>query len=313
MKNKRLISIIICTHNRALVLTDALQSLEKVKIPEGFAVDIILIDNASSDGTSLLIETFGKETDKFQIQHMHEENLGKSFALNKGIHTAAGDWLAFIDDDHIVNKGYLDAVSKAVNENPSYNLFCGRILPNWDGTEPLWVHDTVVYPIRPFPIPCFDLGDNAVEIKLGETFIPGAGNLIIRKSVFQNVGLFSEELGPKGHNISGGEDIEFIKRALKSGERLLYVPEVLQYHHVDKSRLALPYLIKKAYLRSMTSYQFSDSNPNSGDLPFYLFRQAFSRLLRALFTFNRDARRYYLVRLAASIGEIQGRRRAKSI
>ena len=89
-------------------------------------------------------------------------------------------------------------------------------------------------------------------------FIPGAGNLVIKRSVFKNIGLFSEEFGPKGHNLQGGEDLEFIRRALKHGERLMYIPEILQYHQVDKNKLTLNYLIKKAYYRSMAAYQLND-------------------------------------------------------
>ena len=47
---------------------------------------------------------------------------------------------------------------------PDADIFCGRILPDWDGTEPAWVHDTGEYRIYPLPVPRYDLGDatNAV-------------------------------------------------------------------------------------------------------------------------------------------------------
>jgi glycosyltransferase involved in cell wall biosynthesis len=147
-----------------VVLKDALQSLEKVKIPEGFAVELILVDNASSDGTSSLIETFRNRTNKFQFQHMREETLGKSFALNRAIRASSSTVLAFVDDDHIVSDSYLNEVCKAVEHYKNHGIFCGRVSPNWDGSEPQWVHDESRYPIRPYPIPRFDLGERPLEI-----------------------------------------------------------------------------------------------------------------------------------------------------
>lgn len=247
---------------------------------------------------------------------LFESRLGKTYALNNAIKNANGEILAFVDDDHIVSKEYLEAVCKATSENVFYNIFCGRLLPNWDGTEPKWVHDNTEYPIRPFPFPFFDLGKTMVEIRPEKgMFLPQGGNLIIRKSVFQKIGLFSKRLGPKGHNLSGGEDIEFIKRALKNGERLLYIPEILQLHYIDRFRLTLPYLMKKAYYRSMIASQLSEvvTTQHGRHIPPYLYRQIFSRLIRAFFAIRHDARRYYLIRLSATLGEIQGLRKISNI
>lgn len=268
-----------------------------------------MVDNASSDNTQDVVNNFLRDCTNFKVQALFEAKLGKTHALNMALNNVSGDILALVDDDHIVSKDYLNALYGAAKEHPSINLFCGRILPNWDGTEPRWVHDNKRYPIRPFPIPCFDLGGSAVEITLkGRMFLPGAGNLVIRMSVLQRIGLFSEQLGPKGHNLRGGEDIEFIRRALGHGEKLLYVPEILQYHQVEQSKLTFCYVVKKAYLRSIAANQFSNHSIN---IPFYLFRQAVERFIKALFAVNKDARRYYFTKLAVTLGEIQGIRKSR--
>jgi glycosyltransferase involved in cell wall biosynthesis len=301
------ISIIICTHNRANFLRDVLATIEGLRVPQDCTLEVVIADNASSDDTAAAIGEFRAAT-RFRVQQLFEARLGKTHALNAAIPVAAGDVLAFIDDDHILPEGYLEAVSKAAGENPSFGLFCGRIRPNWDGSEPAWVHDDRVYPIRPFPIPNFDLGNDTAEVVPGKgMFIPGAGNLVVRKSVFERAGLFREALGPKGHNLAGGEDIEFVRRAMRCGERLLYVPQILQYHQVEPSNLELSHLLKRAYLRSMAAYRFSESGSNGG-IPSYLYGQVLGRAAKAVLTFNRNARRYYLVRLAAVLGEIRGRR-----
>ncbi len=301
------VSIIICTHNRASLLRQALLSLYDMGLPEGCAAEIIVADNASTDATPAIIDEFSR-LNKFQLKYLFESRLGKTFALNMAIFKASGDVIALVDDDHIISNGYLRAVCQAIQDSSSYNIFCGRVLPGWDGTEPEWVHDNIRYPIRPFPVPCFDLGETRIEIEIEKDgiFIPGAGNLVIRKELFQKIGYFSENIGPKGHNLSGGEDIEFLRRALKNGEKILYIPDILQHHQVDQINFTLSYIIKKAYQRSMASYRFLLLQ-GAGGIPKYLFRQSAERFLKALFTFDMNARRYYLVRLAAVIGEIVGR------
>jgi GT2 family glycosyltransferase len=108
--------------------------------------------------------------------------------------------------------------------------------------------------------------------------------------------------------LQGGEDIEFVRRALKHGERLIYIPEILQYHHVEKEKLALHYLIRKAYYRSMAAYELNEEI-SSGPTPLYLYRMAITYLVKSVFSLRHSARRYYLVKLASVIGEMQGHRK----
>ena len=302
------ISVIICTHNRAFLLPDVLDSLEKTETPEHAEIELVIVDNASSDDTFQTIKEYATIS-KFEITPLKEPRKGKTFALNTAIKIAKGEVLTFVDDDHIVSPGYFKAIQSALENYPDYNLFCGRIIPNWDGTEPAWVHDDKDYPIRPFPIPNFNMGDHVLEVQLDKNmFIPGAGNLVIKKRVFENVGFFSEKFGPKGHNLRGGEDLEFVRRALKQGEHLVYIPEILQYHQVDTKKLKLNFLLKKAYYRSMAAYQFGDKI-SAGPVPLYFYRRAAAQLLKSIFCLRQNARRFYLVKLASVIGEIQGHRK----
>ena len=49
------VSIIICTCNRAASLQPTLESLGKVKIPSGWQVEVIVVDNGSTDETSMVV------------------------------------------------------------------------------------------------------------------------------------------------------------------------------------------------------------------------------------------------------------------
>jgi hypothetical protein len=168
------------------------------------------------------------------------------------------------------------------------------------------VHDTGPYRIYPLPVPRFDLGSEARQIS-ADVAIPGGGNLFLRTPWLARVGRFNTDMGPTGHDLGGSEDVDWVLRALKLGAKLQYVPDVVQHHHVDLTRLTLPYVIKKAYKRTASTVRV-DPQLESGAIPKYLYRKVAEYGLKACTAFNLARRRFYLVRTAAALGEIAGYR-----
>ncbi|MCB0057099.1 MAG: hypothetical protein KDE45_08745 [Caldilineaceae bacterium] len=197
----------------------------------------------------------------------------------------------------------------AIAAHPAAGLLCGRILPDWDGREPAWVHDDGPYKVYPLPIPRQDFGDAPRELGVGGP-IPGGGNQIIRVDVLRRLGPFSTALGPQGHDLGGGEDTEYMLRALAAGERLWYVPDIVQYHYVDLERLALPYLMRKAYQRSASVVALHGTGGGGArGVPIYLYRKLAGYAVGAATALGVARRRFYLVRTAAALGEMAGHRR----
>jgi len=301
-------TILICTYNRRGLLERTLRSLNAATRPKGWELQILVVANACSDGTHVLLERYREaatEKSWLPLSWFAQPVPGKSHSLNSAMTRLSGDLVAFVDDDHRVDAGYLQAVCKASETYPEADLFCGRILPDWSGSEPAWVYDRGPYRIYPLPVPRFDLGPAPLLLD-GTTGIPGGGNLAIRTQLLPTVGSFNSGHGPTGHDLGGAEDLEWIRRALRLGARMQYVPAMLQYHYVDPGRLTLGYLIRKAYKRSASMMQFSQTPDARNGLPLYMYRKAVNYLLLGLTSFSRSARRYYLVRLAASLGEIKG-------
>ena len=85
--NVRSISVLICTYNRARLLRETLAALGELEIPDDCSVDIVVVDNNSTDNTPLVVEeaiTHGR----LPIVHLRESQQGKSFALNRGLQQA---------------------------------------------------------------------------------------------------------------------------------------------------------------------------------------------------------------------------------
>jgi glycosyltransferase involved in cell wall biosynthesis len=123
------LSVILCTYNRGEKLGNVLNDFANQVFPEGrFPWELVLVDNNSNDGTKELVQEYKKDR-KFPIRYIFESQQGKSFALNTGIETAAGNLLAFTDDDVILDTQWLSSIYKAFGSYPNNNCFGGKVLP----------------------------------------------------------------------------------------------------------------------------------------------------------------------------------------
>ena len=306
------LTVLIATHNRVELLARALRYINEARRPAGWEIDILVAANACTDGTHALLEQYNRDAPErgFAQRRLHmrwiaEPRAGKSHALNAAIPLLASDRTAFVDDDHRVDATYFEGVCAAADAFPEADIFCGRILPDWDGSEPDWVHDEGPYRIYPLPVPRYDLGDRPVRAPQ-DIAIPGGGNLVLRTSLFKIVGDFSVEYGPVGRSLSGAEDQQWVSRAIAAGALVQYAPGIVQHHYVDQSRLRTSYLIEKAYERSASVVRLAGARRRGDVLPTYLVRKAAQYGLAAVFAISRRKRRFYVVRLAASLGEIKG-------
>lgn len=308
---RNVLSIVICTHNRVALLERTIASLNRATRPTGWDVNLLVIANACSDGTMSFLERYAKEAAAqgwLPLRHAEEPAPGKSRALNLAIKLIDAAAVAYVDDDHRVDEGYVTNVCKTLDAYPEASLFCGRIVPDWDGDEPVWVHDTGPYRVYPLPVPRFDIGSKPMRLEPG-TATPGGGNLFLRTELFDRVGEFALDFGPTGHDLGGAEDIEWVKRAIAAGAILQYNPAVVQYHYVDRERLRLAYLVRKAYLRSSSIVRLSPGLGTGRRVPLYMYRKVGTYLIAALGALADEKRRFYFVRVAAALGEIDGVRK----
>lgn len=313
MSSERQLTVLICTHNRVELLTRVLASLNEARRPDDWALELLVAANACSDGTHSMLEDYVQRQPSshlLPLKWFPEPVPGKSNALNSAIPRLRGRLVAFVDDDHRVDEAYLTEICRAADAYPDATLLCGKILPDWDGTEPPWVHDEGPYRIYPLPVPRYDQGEDSKPILIEPGPLPGGGNLALHVDVFERIGGFSTDLGPKGHDLGGGEDSAFVLNALSSGERLQYVPDIVQHHYVDTERLQFSYLMRKAYQRSRS---VSRVHHGTAGVPRYMWRKLVEYGLQAAIPLTWPRTRFYLMRLASTLGEIRGQHEARRL
>ena len=281
-------------------------SLNSALRPENCELSILVIANACRDNSSSQLQGYmaqQKKSGAITLQYREEPRPGKSYALNLALKKIKDGYICFVDDDHRVDSHYLSSIARFTRKYPSCPIFCGRILPDWTGEEPTWVHLSGQFRIYPLPVPHFELGSKAMALDEHHS-IPGGGNLIAHTRLFKQIGGFNIELGPKGHNLLGSEDSDFVLRVYTAGEELRYDPTIIQYHFVDIERLKMRYLLQKSFqrTRSITLAR----HPTFTQPPRYLWRKLFEYSALGLTSFSRKKVRFYLMRVASTFGEIAG-------
>ena len=113
-----LVSVIIPTYNRAAYLQKALQSVNEQTYQ---TLEIIVIDDGSTDGTRKMLEGYGG-----QLRYFYQENRGISGARNSGIKKAHGEYIAFLDSDDFWLPDKTEQQLALFMQHPEYGLVASR-------------------------------------------------------------------------------------------------------------------------------------------------------------------------------------------
>ncbi|MBF0360221.1 MAG: glycosyltransferase family 2 protein [Oligoflexia bacterium] len=125
------VSVIIPTYNRGELLIRALDSVLKQKVDVGVNVnveiEVIIVDDGSTDNTKDLITKYLQKHPEKKIQyHNFQENHGVSWARNRGMELAKGEWISFLDSDDEWSKNKLKLTFDYLLKNPSIKVVHGN-------------------------------------------------------------------------------------------------------------------------------------------------------------------------------------------
>ncbi len=174
------VSVVIPSHDRAALLSRALESVRSQSRPAG---EVIVVDDGSTDGTAGILPRRFPE-----VRLMRQERRGVSAARNRGIGAASGDWIAFLDSDDSWEPPKLERQLDALAAAPRYRI-CH--------TDEIWIRNgRRVNPRRRHA----KRGGWIFRHCLPLCAI-SPSSALIHRSVFEAVGLFDEDL-------PGGEDYD---------------------------------------------------------------------------------------------------------
>jgi len=233
------ISICICTYNRSDSLRLTLDSLADIVDELHDGDEVLVIDNNSSDDTSIVVNRYEKV---LPISYIYEQTQGLSSARNRALKEFKNPVLIFIDDDVIASQGFIKQYRLAFKRYQKAGFFGGKIFIDWLGDLPKWYQRDQLPLINGLLIN-YDLGaDDRVYTSID--LLPYGANFALTRQLIDQVGLFDVELGVNGNEIGRGEESDYFTRALNLSYQGMYLANPVVGHRFDPERLQLVYLYR---------------------------------------------------------------------
>jgi glucosyl-dolichyl phosphate glucuronosyltransferase len=248
------ITAAICTHTRAALLSAAIESLLAQSLPPT-DYEIWVIDNASTDETPQIIQRYLDAPGSVTLRSAVQPMLGLSHARNLAVELAAGEIIAFMDDDAVATPGWLEALLDAYTMHSDAWAVGGKVLPQWEHQRPDWLTDDLLSQLS-----MLDLGDAMRTLAVSEELY--GANCSFRRRVFAELGLFRTDLGRQGAHLLGSEESELQQRIRQRGKCLMYTPHAMVYHRVIAKRLQPRYFVQLAHGKGRTRARLMLADPS---------------------------------------------------
>lgn len=236
------VCIAIVTYNSERYIR---RCLEAVLRQEGVPLEIVVVDNGSTDGTAAVLREFRKQVRVIRCGR----NLGFAEAQNRAIRSTSTEWVLTLNPDVLLRPGFIRALVEAGQADPEAGTVCGKLLSIGPGFEPLDEAriDSTGVCFTP-ALRHFDRGwrepDRGDYQNLEYVFGACAAAALYRRSMIDDVAIDGEFFDPDFFVYR--EDADVAWRAQLLGWRTLYTPSAEAFHvrtATPLNRRSLPALI----------------------------------------------------------------------
>jgi GT2 family glycosyltransferase len=246
VSRRRRVGVVVLNHNGKELSERCLRSV----LGDGrVEKDVILVDNASTDGSVEYVR------DRFPNVLVLEsrENLGVTGGRNLGFREAVrrgSDHVLSLDNDTIVEPSCIDTLTEVAESDPRIAVVGPKTYVDEEGTRILQcvggAIDFTENVTREMGAGELDAGQYDERRDVG--YFPGSG-FMARATVMQELGYLDESFYGYGH-----EDTDFCFRAARRGYRIVYVPEAVMRHGGTSTMGG--YSPRRKYLEAVNSVYF---------------------------------------------------------
>lgn len=253
-------SIVIPVFNKVELTQQCIQSILK-HTPEFNDIQLIFVDNASTDGTKEFLARLAQNYKNIQVI-TNSQNLGFAKACNQGITASYSNYIVLLNNDTIVTERWLSNLIKEAEISSDIGIVGSRLLyPN----STLIQHIGVKF-VKIIDYHAYHYAKLRDQKYTPEAFISKDYHcvtfacVLIKKEVFEQIGLLDEEY------INSFEDVDFCIRAREAGYRIRYCAESLLYHFESKSPRGHKYdkqnfqLLNKKWGKILEKYIDNENN-----------------------------------------------------
>jgi glycosyltransferase involved in cell wall biosynthesis len=212
-----LVSVVVATYNRSNLLEKCLLSILDQTYPHDL-FEVTIVDDGSSDDTREVVQNLAKTVEYPKIHYLYQQNSGPGAARNMGINNSKGEIIAFIDDDAVASKDWLE------NALP---YFTKESVAGVEGI--IYVRDSQNIPF---------LGDGS-----GKKY--ATGNIFYRSFVLKQIGGFDPNFYDGFHF---REDSDLAFSIIEKGYEIVFAKNVIVIHpKIEPSFSAMLKFAKRYY------------------------------------------------------------------
>ena len=214
------VSIIIVNYNGKPWLEECIES---VKASEAAREEIIVVDNASTDGSRECVQ----DVPDIKLVKL-DSNCGFAQASNLGAAAATGDYLVFLNNDTVVKAGWLDALLRVMTSDANIGVAGSKLLFHDNPTILNSAGANITFNGRGYDIGFLDTDSEDYNV-LRRVGAVCAASMMVRQDEFLRLGGFDPLY------FMYFEDVDLCWRYWLSGQKVVYVPESVVYHRFSAS------------------------------------------------------------------------------
>jgi glycosyltransferase involved in cell wall biosynthesis len=207
-------SVIVPSYNRLDEIQALVRSLEAQTFSKE-SFEVLIVDDGSDDGTREWLEAESR-SHEIHLRCLHQTHQGPGAARNLGMSHAAGLYFVFIDSDCTAPPDWLAIIHAALEKDSTIQGFGGRDDACEDFSPLLKATN---YSMTSF---LTTGGMRGGEKKRLAKFYPRSFNMGIHRDLYAKIGGFG--------GLRHGQDIEFSHRMIRSGAKIVYIPDSVVFH-----------------------------------------------------------------------------------
>lgn len=228
----------ICTRQRPILLSQCLESIQDLDIPDQSGLMIVIVDNDDTASARGLVEDFQRENPNLAVYYLHEPRQGIALARNAILRFARNhlsDWIVMLDDDqHVPHSWLLD-------------LFAAQFKTGADV-----VKSSVTYHY-PDPLPRWAFPKTKPHKWRLNADLATTNGVLFSGALIDphDFGLRFRE----AYNLSSGEDRDFFKSARRGGALIVHTPDAVAYEMLPPSRLTFMAQVQREFHQEWVNAQ----------------------------------------------------------
>jgi len=204
--------------------------------------ECVVVDNRSTDDTSSVIAEFARHSE-LPTRYVYESGAGSSYARNRAVEEARGDFILFIDDDAVAEPEWAAELLGEI-EQRQLDVVCGLVLPRWSIAPPQWLGPSLYVRLAVHDQTRIAAASPSERDTIHNYFSANAG---FRRRTFAKYGQFRRDLGVKEGNPMSGEDTELFARIITEGGTVGFTPRARVHHLIPPERMQPSYLRRKSF------------------------------------------------------------------